>query len=293
MIPYRATSTRWVDGNYFLFKFAKNRNSRTVLNIHGITQLEDRPGKTPKLSALMTSDANHACKQVDQIVVNSEYMRHIVSDLYDVGNEKITVIPNGIDLAQFNVPNGQIVLEGQPSILFVGHLWWIKGVDVLLSSMVQVKSAFPNAKLHIVGDYHGHKNEANYPLMAKQLGIENQVIFHGAVVHFEIPHYYKAASVCVFPSRHEAFSIAMLEAMASGVPIIASNIDRFREIIREKENGLFFKSSNAASLADTITVLFSDSHLSTKISVNAYESVKSFSWEKIAEKYLAVYRQLI
>jgi len=289
IIQYRRTS-RWVDGNYLLLKYAKTRGSCSVLNIHGITPLESEPSQN-KLATLKTLDVARACKKVDRIIVNSEYMRSKVIAWYGANSDKIAVIPNGVDLDMFGVQNRRIVLSGDPAILFVGHLWWVKGVDVLLQAMVRLKSVLPEVKLHLVGGEHEHY-ENNYRLVAKRNGLEEQVIFHGAVPHSIIPYYYKSAALCVFPSRHEGFSVTMLEAMASGTPIVASDIERFREILQDGENAVLFKSEDAVSLSTAILRLCADSDLRKKISQKASKTVMNYSWDSIAERYVSFYKSL-
>jgi glycosyltransferase involved in cell wall biosynthesis len=291
IIQYRRT-LRWVDGNYLLLKYAKTRGSCSVLNIHGITPLENEPSQKQKYLALKTLDTAKACKKADGIIVNTEYMRSKVIAWYGANSDKIAVIPNGVDLEMFSVQNRRIVLSGDPAILFVGHLWWVKGVDILLQAMVRLKSALPEVKLHLVGDEHGHKYENDYKLVAKRNGLERQVIFHGVVPHSIIPYYYKSATLCVLPSRHEGFSITMLEVMASGTPFVASDIGTFRDILHDGENALLFKSGDAVSLSTAILRLCADSGLRRKISQNASKTVMNYSWDSIAERYVSLYTSL-
>jgi glycosyltransferase involved in cell wall biosynthesis len=290
IIQYRRT-LRWIDGNYLLLKYAKTRGSCSVLNFHGITPLESELSQN-NLASLKTLDGVRACKKADRIVVNSEYMRSKIIAWYGANRDRVVVIPNGVDLDMFNVQNRRIVLSGNPAILFVGHLWWIKGVDLLLQAMVKLKSVLPEAKLHLVGAKYEHEFEKNYELVAKRQGLEQQVIFHGAVSHSIIPHYYKSAALCVLPSRHEGFSITMLEAMASGTPIVASDIERFREILQDGENAVLFKSEDAVSLSTAILRLYADSDLRRKISQNASKTVMNYSWDSIAERYISLYKNL-
>ena len=287
-IQYYRTS-RWVDGNYFLLKSAKGRGASTIINIHGIITLENEKSRQKdQYVALKTLDKVKACRKIDQIVVNSEYMRSQVIACYGAEKDKIVVIPNGVDLDMFKEQNSKFTLSGDPAVLYVGHLWWVKGVDVLLQAIVELKSIFPNIKLHLVG-----KTDAvDYRLKAKQKGLEGQLIFHGAVPHSMIPYYFKAASLCAFPSRHEGFSIAMLEAMASGTPIVASDIERFREILRNEENGVVFKSGDAGSLSAAILRVHSSSELRRRIIQGASETVLPYAWDNIAERYLSLYNEM-
>jgi glycosyltransferase involved in cell wall biosynthesis len=289
IIQYYRT-TRWVDGNYLMFKHAKGRGAHTVMNIHGIIPLESEHPENQRFLALKTLDAIRACEKVDKIIVNTKHMQSKAIVWYGAEKEKIEIIPNGVDLDMFNVQNNRLILDGDPAILFVGHLLWVKGIDILLDAMVEVKSVFPKVRLHLLGGEL--QNDVNPHSLVKQKGLEEIVIFHGAVPHAVIPYYFKSATLCVLPSRHEGFGIAMLEAMASGTPFVASDIESFREILKDNENSLFFKSGDSASLSEALIRLCADSDLRAKISQAASKTIVNFSWDKIAERYVSVYKSL-
>jgi glycosyltransferase involved in cell wall biosynthesis len=286
MIHYYFTP-RWVDGNYILLKYAKNLGVKTILNIHGITILENEKLQQQRFVAGRTRVIANASKQVDRIVINAEHMRSKVISVYGVDNEKIVLIPNGVNLDMFSKQNHKISLSGDPAILFVGHVNWGKGIDVLLEAMGSIKNLLPNAKLHIVG-----AELENFRPIVKQKHLENQVIFHGAVPHSRIPDYYKSATLFVLPSRHEGFPITMLEAMASGTPFVSSDIASFKEMLTNEENALLFKSEDAVSLSSAILRLCDDSTLREKIVQGASETVANYGWDRIAERYISVYRDL-
>ena len=145
MIHYYFTP-RWVDGNYLLLKYAKNFGAKTVLNIHGITTLENEKLQQQRFVAGRTRIIANAAKKIDRIIINAEHMRSKVISCYGVDNEKIRIIPNGVNLDMFKIQNPQMFLSGNPVILFVGHICWVKGIDVLLDAMVKIKRSLPNAK---------------------------------------------------------------------------------------------------------------------------------------------------
>ncbi len=150
-------------------------------------------------------------------------MRNNVVVWYRLNRDKVAVIPNGVDLKMFTGNNDRILLEGDPSILYVGHFARLKGVDILIQAIAKLRIELPNIKLHLVG----RGDVSHFALLAKKEGIEKHVVFHGWAEHSMLPSYYKSADICVFPSRHEGFGIVILEAMASGIPVIASNIPSF------------------------------------------------------------------
>jgi phosphatidylinositol alpha-mannosyltransferase len=207
---------------------------------------------------------------------------------YRINPNKIMVIPNGIDLKRFALTSDRIVLEGKPSVLYLGHMSKRKGVDVLIRAVSKLKAGLPNIKLHLVGG----GNYRPFAVLAKEEGIEKHVIFHGWAEPSLLPAYYKSADICVFPSRHEGFGIVILEAMASGIPVIASNIPSFQEIISDGIDGRLFKSGDAEALSKEITILYQDPCLRKDLAHNALEKARKYSWEKIADKYISLYKSL-
>lgn len=286
LIHYYLTP-RWVDGNYLFLKYAKKQNAKTILNIHGITILENEKLQQHRFVAGRTRVIANACKKVDRIIINAEHMRSKVISCYGAESKKIIRIPNGINLDMFKTRNSKVFLSGNPAILFIGHICWVKGIDILLEAMNIIKNLLPDAKLHIVG-----AELWNIRPNIKKKHLENYVIFHGAVPHYKIPDYYKSATLCVLPSRHEGFPISMLEAMASGTPFISSDIASFQEILSNGENALLFKSEDAISLATAILKLYTDSTLREKIVQGASKTIMDYSWDKIAERYISVYQDL-
>ena len=280
-------TTRWFDGNYFLLKYARNLDVKTILNIHGITLLEHEKSEQGQFVAGRTRIIADASQKVDRVIINAEHMRSKVIVCYGVDNEKITVVPNGVDLDMFRMQNNRVPLSGNPAILFVGHICWGKGIDILLDAMAILRNSLPEAKLHMVG-----VELENFRYAVKEKGLENHVVFHGAVPHSKIPSYYKSATLCVLPSRQEGFPITMLEAMASGTPFVSSDIASFRERLKNGENALLFKSEDVVSLSTTILRLCTDSTLREKIIQGASKTVADYGWDKIAERYISVYQEL-
>jgi glycosyltransferase involved in cell wall biosynthesis len=279
----------WKNGSSLLIRFAKVGRARTVLNIHGIPQLERRAEQWPDSVSFRNwlSTLNY-CKLADRVVVNSEFMRDNVIAWYRLNSDKVVVIPNGVDLKMFSSSNDRVFLEGDPSILYVGHLSGLKGVDILIHAVAKLRFEFPKIKLHLVGN----GNAARFAALSKDEGIEKSVIFHSWTKPSMIPSYYKSADICVFPSRHEGFGIVILEAMASGVPVIASDIPSFREIISNGFDGRLFKSQDIDALTKEVAALYRDPNLGKELAHNAFEKVTKYSWDRIAEKYLSLYKYL-
>lgn len=281
-----------INGGYPVFRSAKRIGVRTILNIHGIIQLERKSGQVQKLlpnAGLFYTLTS--CKSADRIVVNSEFMRTNVVRWYGIGSNKIEVIPNGVDLERFVGRGDRLDLDGDPCILYIGALSKAKGVDVLIKAIAKLRSEFPRMRLHLVGATQLEPGD-EFRLQARKEGFENQVVFHDWVSQSMIPRFLKSADICVFPSRLEGFGIVILEAMASGVPIIASDIGSFQEILSNGKNGMLFKSESADALSEAIGSVYRDQSLMKKKVDAALTAVKAYSWENIAERYISLYENL-
>ena len=276
------------NGSYMLLELCNRMGYPVVLNIHGIIPLEseiEMKGSPPFWSL---AAALRSCKLADAIVANSKYMKTKLETFYGVDPDKIVVIPNGIDLTMFTGHSNKLLLQGDPSILFLGYPGRMKGVDILLQAIASLKSELPDMRLHLVG----WAQESSDQEMVNKLGIEKFVVFHGGVSHKMVPLYFRSADICVFPSRHEGFPLTVLEAMASGTPIIASNIDIFRDVLNEGERGLLFDLADPSTLANSILALYRNLPLRRKLSQAALRLVPKYSWENIADMYISLYHRL-
>jgi glycosyltransferase involved in cell wall biosynthesis len=283
----------WINGGYMLLRFAKMTGAATLLNIHGIIQVEylmDHP-RTRKFRSTMEKtlmSTLRSCRHVDQVVTYSGFMRNQIVTWYGVSREKIAVIPNGVNLKKFSDCTGKLLLEGDPAILYVGYLSKFKSVDLLICAISKLRSELPNMKLHIVG----HGNQTALELLAKKKQVEKIVVFHGQANPEAVPLYYRSADFCVFPSRRDSAGLTLLEAMASGTPVIASNRGGTPEIITQGKNGILFEPDDANALPEAMLSLSQDTDLKKKLSSNALKTAANYSWEKIAEKYISLYKYL-
>jgi glycosyltransferase involved in cell wall biosynthesis len=280
-----------IDASFPLALFTKVANFPLILNIHGIIHLEQSLLKTPFQKALIKKVLTFTlCKNASRIVVNSSWMFRKINEWYGVPPEKVVVIPNGINLKMFQGPTEKEMMEGDPCILFVGSFIYPKGVDTLIKAIAIAKRDLPHIKLHVVGNSK-YLLPSLRSLIAKE-AVENNIFFHGWVSQSELPRYYKSADFCVFPSRLESFGIVVLEAMASGIPIIASDIDTFRERLTEGSTALFFQNNKPEDLSRAILKLASDSNLRRQLSKNSLETIQMYNWSNIVSKYLEIYQNV-
>lgn len=200
------------------------------------------------------------------------------------------VIPNGVDLSNFS-PNAPPALSpAHPRIIYVGRLEKRKGLKYLILALPAVLKEFPKASLVVVG-YGPLKNYVMQ--LAHKIKVLDSVQFVGPVSNSKLPGYYTSSTVYVAPTINpEAMGIVLIEAMACGIPVIASDISGYDEIITNGVNGILVPRRNIAKLAEAIITLISNSNLRNRISENALRYVAQYDWKNIAAHIESIYNQI-
>jgi glycosyltransferase involved in cell wall biosynthesis len=233
----------------------------------------------------------HIFENSDAVIAVSNYERHLLSETFHFNEQRITYVPNGI-----NAKNCMYVARGidspKKSILYVGRLEEYKGVQYLISAFPKVREKEKDAQLLIVG-VGSHKKKL--VSLAESLGVRNDVHFLGNVSDVDLANLYSTSSLFVMPSEYEAFCIAMVEAMACGLPVIATRVGGMAELIgKDKRGFLIDYPPDIGQLAEMELNLLDNSNLSNKIGHAARDyALKAFSWRSVARKVLDIYSVLI
>ena len=232
-----------------------------------------------------------------EVIVNSNYMKRELQRLFGLPFEKINVIPNGINLTNFNGIERdydfrrKYAMDNEKIILYIGRLVYEKGIQHLLAAMPKIINGYNDTKL-IIGGKGGMYDELKE--QAKALGIENKVYFTGYLSSKEVQKMYKCADIAVFPSTYEPFGIVALEAMLAGVPTVVSDIGGLDEIVDHGINGMKSYAGNSNSIADSVLALLYNHQLCDNIVKNAKTKVKKeFNWEKITQETYFIYEKAI
>ncbi len=235
--------------------------------------------------------------EASEVLVNSNYMKNELQRLFGLPFEKINVVPNGINLTNFNGVERdydfrrQYAMDNEKIILFMGRLVYEKGVQNLISAMPKILANYHDAKLIIAGK-GGMMDELK--AQVEHMGISNKVYFTGYLNSKQVCKMYKAADISVFPSTYEPFGIVALEAMLAGVPTVVSDVGGLNEIIEHGVNGMKSYAGNPNSLADSILTLLFDPQLCSKVTKNAKIKVKNeYNWTKIAQDTYFAYQKAI
>ena len=202
-----------------------------------------------------------------------------------------SIIPNGIDVDRFATPAEPIPEfdDGKVNILFVGRLEKRKGLKYMLKAYSRLKWAHPEARLIVVG--RGTPDRDSHRILAEH-GLED-VVFRSGVSNDDLPRYYQAADIFCSPATgKESFGIVLLEAMASGKPIVASNIEGYAAVVRNGVEGMLVPPRNDLALAEALQTLLEDPDLRSEMGRAGRERAQGFSWETVASRVLDYYEEV-
>ena len=203
------------------------------------------------------------------------------------------IIPNGIDVQHFSPDVAPIdeLCDGKLNILFVGRMEKRKGVGYLLGAYQQVRRKFPNSRLILVGP--GVRLRHKYEKYVADNGLKD-VLFIGAVEYKELPRYYQTADVfCAPATGQESFGVVLLEAMALGKPVVASNIPGYASVLTHGEEGVLVPPKDANSLAQAIISLLGNESLRAQMGEKGKKKSANYCWEHVARKVMDYYTEVL
>lgn len=206
-----------------------------------------------------------------------------------------TIIPNGIDCARFAAPDLKPIAQfndGRPNILFVGRLEKRKGFRHLIRAFQIIKQTLPDARLIVCGAF-SDKDKAPFIRYARATKLRS-VHFIGYVSPEELPRYYRTATIFCAPSTgFESFGIILLEAMAAGVPIVASDIAGYRQVVSDGSEGLLVPPKDEPALANALIALLRDPQRRAAMSDCGKRKAAEYDWSIIAQRVLGYYAELM
>jgi len=220
-----------------------------------------------------------------RVVVNSKFMLDDLRRLGDYSG-KIVIIPNGVNVEEIRNAS-EVDLLGTPSFLFVGHLEYGKGVDILLAAFRNLQRRIKGAHLHLVGS--GSMESYCKGFVSKHH--QQNVHFWGSANVELTRRLLRSCDICVLPSRYEAFGIVLLEAMAAGKPIISTKVGGIPEIVTDQRNGLLVEPEQG-QLAQAMEILCTRKDLVEEFSDNNCIDVGRYSWQAIGQEYIRLYNSV-
>ena len=210
--------------------------------------------------------------------------------------ENLEILPFGVDTNFFrpiDVQKDKEIFQ----ILSVGYLIERKGFEYLIKAVKEVLKDYDNVKLKIVGS---GPLECQIKKLIKDLKLENNIQILSNVSDEQLLELYNLSDLFVLPSivdsqgNTEGLGVVLLEAMACGLPVIASNIGGIPDIVNDGETGLLVPEKNFKEISKSIAELIENEDLKKKIAIEGYKMIKEdFSWEKIAKGYITIYNAIL
>jgi glycosyltransferase involved in cell wall biosynthesis len=267
---------------------------RSVVTIHDLKFIRHPEWHAGGLDFIKPT--RDAVERADRIVAVSDYTRRELMEVFHLSSDRIQVIHPGIG-KEFTPSLPPERIEAVKSkygiknsyILFVGLMEEKKNLIRLVEAFSQIRRALPGPyQLVLAGPTGPATEKVVQTITAHSLG--GEVLLPGAVSREDLPFLYAGAAVFAFPSLQEGFGIPPLEAMASGIPVVASNVSSLPEVIGE--GGLLIDPLKTEAIAEALYKVLTEEPLRERLKEKGLERAKSFSWDKMAREMLDLYETL-
>jgi glycogen synthase len=232
-----------------------------------------------------------------RVVACSDYMREEITDIFALPDPKVDVIPNGVAVRDFALPDAEVASfrralapDDTSLVLFAGRLEYEKGIQTVLQALDRVEAVVGDVRFLIAG-VGTYSDELRRQVV--ELGLEEQVTFTGFLADHELRLHYAAADVAVAPSIYEPFGLVAVEAMACGTPVVVGDTGGLREIVAGG-HGLLFPPQDDERLADRLIEVLSDRELAHELIVRGRQRIaQRYDWGAVAAATVDTYRQAV
>lgn len=250
---------------------------------------------TIRRSKILSIVGSFVFKNSDYVTANSKYTKEVIISIEGRIKNNVEIVPMGVDISRFNPKKASDLgnlFTAKYQILSVGRLVEKKGIKHLIMAMKYVVKVFPDAKLIIGGS--GPEKDILEDI-SERCGLNEKVIFVGYIKNSDLPKYYASSDIFVLTSIEteagdtEGLGVVLLEAMASGTPVIGSEMGGITDIIEDGETGLLAKPGNPEDIADKIIRLLRDERERERLSENGLKVVKEkFSWDLVTKQFISI-----
>lgn len=280
--------------------FAKSSNK--ILTIHGFPKYVGKGGEAilplKILYAMFFGTlGRHTINSAKRITAVSSFVANECT-MNGIPKDKITVIPNGVELEKYRPTEFSELKEefqlkdNDIVILTIARIAWHKGLEFAIKAVYKViKLTKKSIKYVIIGPVDDQIYYSRIVELIDKLGIKKNVVFTGFLSRKKFQALTRA-NIFLAPSLHESFGLTVLEAMASGKPIIASNCEGFRSVLEHMKTGIFVEPANVEEIANALLLLLSDINLRERLSKNAVSAVQKYDWKERVAEYERLYEQI-
>jgi glycosyltransferase involved in cell wall biosynthesis len=273
---------------------------KILFNIPHITTAHAGDVFTIQKSGILRMVGSFVLSNAEIITANSTFTKKSILSINNSVNQRIQIIPMGVDEGRFCKIDRVRAEESSGSvqiILSIGRIVEKKGLIYLIMAMREVVDTYPSATLLIGGD--GPEKE-NLIQLCHELDLERNVVFLGFVPAEKIAERYASSDVFILPSIEtkngdtEGLGVVLLEAMACGIPVIGSDIGGITDIIIDHKTGLLIRPGDPDDIAKKILLLLSDKELQKYLSRNALTLInKKFSWDIVSKQFFDIFQHSI
>jgi D-inositol-3-phosphate glycosyltransferase len=300
----------WMSG--IAAEILKNRWDVPVIQMfHTLGVLKNRIARSEseKESPFRIETEKRIVAFANRIVIATPAEKEQLSSNYEADEKKLVIIPPGVDTTRFYpIPEDEAravigVPSGNCMILFVGRIEPLKGIETLLRAIALLLHTEEieecNYYLAIIGgEPDGNGDDMNSEMarlqkLSRELGIHDMVIFLGKRSQETLPYYYSAAQVVVVPSLYESFGMVALEAMACGVPVIASQVGGLPYLVQDGKTGYVIPDGKPEILKQRLMQLIEAPALRDEMCNKAVDYARSYDWSLIAKKVANLYKTVL
>lgn len=269
-----------------------------VASFHTLAEIKRSARVGENETEQRTRSERKVIQSANSIVAFSQHERDAMIRLYDAPSHKIEVIPCGVDVELFRpldqaLARRKLGLQDSKIVLYVGRLEPLKGVDILLKAVAQLEHGDSVKALIVGGDLKEDLEMDRLKSLSQELGISTRVSFLGSLNQRELPIYYNAADICVVPSYYESFGLVALEAMACGIPVIASRVGGLPTIVKEGFTGYLIPWRCPEPFADGLDVLLGSQTIRKAMGEASRKVAMTMQWSAVVDSLVDSYHALL
>lgn len=208
----------------------------------------------------------------------------------NVGAKRIELIPNGVNIGKLTFIKNKVEEKTEATFGCVARLSPEKGVKELIQAFGFVREKIPDAQLHVIG---GGDQKEELEQLIVQIGAQDNITLHGRLPYEQAMKVLAQTKVAIMPSRAEGLGIAGLEAMALGLPVVATRVGGIPDFVKHEINGLLVEPMNIKELAEGMVRMMTDQTLYESACKNAIATVEQYEWKTIIARYADMYREIL
>lgn len=292
-----------IHANYWLSGIAGHRLKHElslplVSTFHTLARVKAETGDAEPDRRVRAESEVIACS--DAILANCEAEVTQLVELYGADPSRVEIVPPGVDHAFFSPGDRRgarfaLGLGDHPVILFAGRIQPLKGLTVAIAALAELSDTHPDAVLVVVGGASGVDGQAELAAatsLVDALGLADRVRFVPPQPHHLLSTYYRAADVCIVPSRSESFGLVALESAACGTPVVAAAVGGLLTLVDDGVTGFLIDNRDPAEFASAIGEILDSPTVAASMSSIAAERARQYTWSTTAARLRRLYSDI-